>query len=81
MDPIDAALATLSLQSKPNYTQIAKEYGVERSTLSRHHHNIIGSKADGYNSQSFLTEQQFKTLVAFINELTKYRLPPTVAMV
>ena len=29
MDPIEAALAALSLQLKPNYTQTAKEYGVE----------------------------------------------------
>jgi hypothetical protein len=57
MDPIDAALDALRLQSKPNYTQTAKEYGVERSTLSRRHRNITGSKADGYDNQSFLTKQ------------------------
>jgi len=50
MDPIDAALAALSLQSKPNYTQTAKEYGVDRSTLSRRHRNITGSKADSYEN-------------------------------
>jgi len=50
MDPIDAALAALSLQSKPNYTQTAKEYRVERSTLSRRYCNITGPKADGYYS-------------------------------
>ena len=50
MDPIDAALAALSLQSKPNYTQIATEYSVGRSTLLCRHHNIIGLKADGYEN-------------------------------
>ena len=50
MDPINAALATLSLQSKPNYTQTAKEYGVDRSTLSRRYCNITGLKADSYES-------------------------------
>ena len=49
MDSIEAALAALNLQSKPNYTQTANEYGVDRSTLSRRHRNITGSKADGYN--------------------------------
>ena len=81
MDPINAALTALSLQSKPNYTQTAKEYGVKRSTLSHRYRNITGSKADGYNAQSFLTKEQSKTLITFINKLTDYRLPPTVAIV
>ena len=29
MDSIEAALAALNLQLKPNYTQTAKEYGVD----------------------------------------------------
>ena len=81
IDPIDAALAALSLQSKPNYTQTANEYRVDRSTLLRRHRNITGSKADGYNTQSFLTKEQSKTLITFINKLTDRRLPPTVAIV
>lgn len=81
MDSIEAALAALDLQLKPNYTQTAKEYGVDRSTLSRRHRNITGTKADGYDSQSFLTQQQSKVLIAYINELTNRGLPPTVAIV
>ena len=81
MDPIEAALAALSLQSKPNYTQTAKEYGVERSTLSRRHRNITGPKAEGYYSQSFLTKQQSEALVTYINKLMNCGLSPTVAMV
>ena len=50
MDPINAALAALSLQSKLNYTQTANEYGVDRSTLLRRYRNITGLKADGYNA-------------------------------
>jgi hypothetical protein len=57
IDPIDAALAALSLQLKPNYTQIVKEYRVDQSTLSRRHCNITGLKADSYNTQSFLTKE------------------------
>ena len=81
IDPIDAALAALSLQSKPNYTQTANEYRVDRSTLLRRHCNITRLKADGYNAQSFLTKEQSKTLITFINKLTDRRLPPTVAIV
>ena len=80
MDPIDAALAALGLQSKPNYTQTAMEYRIDRSTLSRRHCNIAGSKADGYESQSFLTNQQSNMLITYINKLTKQSLPPTVAI-
>ena len=50
MDSIEAALAALDLQLKPNYTQTANEYGVDRTTLSRRHRNITGSRADGYDS-------------------------------
>jgi len=81
MDSIEAALAALDLQLKPNYTQTVKEYSVDQSTLLRRHRNITGTKADGYNSQSFLTQQQSKVLIAYINELTNRSLPPTVAMV
>ena len=69
VDPIEAALAALSLQSKPNYTQTVKEFGVEQSTLSRRHRNITGSKDAGYESQSFLTKEQSKVLVTYLNEL------------
>ena len=50
MDLIEAALAALDLQSKPNYTQTVNKYGVDRTTLSRRHRNITGSRVDGYNS-------------------------------
>jgi len=80
MDSIEAALAALDLQSKPNYTQTAEEYGVDRTTLSRRHRNITGSRADGYDSLSFLTKEQSKVLVNYVNDLTNRGLPPTVAM-
>jgi hypothetical protein len=80
MDSIEAALAALDLQSKPNYTQTAKEYCVDRTTLSRRHRNITSSRADGYDSLSFLTKEQSKVLVNYINDLTNRGLPPTVAM-
>ena len=50
MDSIEAALAALDLQLKPNYTQTANEYGVDRTTLSHRHRNIMGLRADGYDS-------------------------------
>ena len=80
MDSIEAALAALDLQLKPNYTQTANEYGVDRTTLSRRHRNITGLRADGYDSQSFLSKKQSMVLINYINDLTNRGLPPTIAM-
>ena len=43
MDPLEAALESLKslkLGESPNYTQVAKKYGCERSTLSRRHRGV-----------------------------------------
>ncbi|KAF2842630.1 hypothetical protein M501DRAFT_1021170 [Patellaria atrata CBS 101060] len=39
MAPIDEALAALRISDDPNITRIAKEYGVNRTTLSRRYRN------------------------------------------
>jgi uncharacterized protein YerC len=46
MDPLEATLAalkSLKLGESPNYTWIAKEYGVSRTTLSRRHRGVQGT--------------------------------------
>ena len=48
MDPLEAALESLKLLKlgeSPNYTQVAKKYGCERSTLSRRHRGVQGTYA------------------------------------
>lgn len=45
MVPIDAALAACEAEKSPNYTRIAEEHHVDRSTLSRRHRGRTGSKA------------------------------------
>ena len=37
MDPINAALAALELQDRPNYAWTAKEFNINPTTLSRRH--------------------------------------------
>ena len=54
MDPIDAALAALELQDPPNYTQIAKEFNVIRSTLSRRYRQITCAREDATDIESLL---------------------------
>jgi len=77
MDPIDAALAALELQDPPNYTQTAKEFNVNRSTLSRRHRRITRAREDATEMRSLLSIQQKKTLLGYINLLTERGLPPT----
>lgn len=58
MDPLDAALQSiLSLKpgEKPNYTQIAKKYGVGRDRLARRHRGVQGSRAEKYENERLLT--------------------------
>lgn len=81
MGSIEAALTALKSQNPPNYNATAKEYGVNRTTLSRRHRGITGSTRELHDSISILTKQQEKTLVEYINKLTNRGLPPTTSMV
>ena len=77
MDPIDAALAALELQDPPNYTRTAKEFNVNRSTLSRRYRQITRAREDATEMKSLLLIQQERTLLGYINLLIKRGLPPT----
>jgi hypothetical protein len=81
MDPINAALAALELQDPPNYTWTAKEFNVNRTTLSRRHQRITCAREDVTEIKSLLLIQQERTLLRYINLLTKHDLPPTTQMV
>ena len=54
MDPINAALAILELQDPPNYTWTAKEFNVNRTTLSRRHRRITRAREDATEMKSLL---------------------------
>jgi hypothetical protein len=81
MAPIDDALNDLKTQKQPNYTQTAKKYGILRSTLSRRHRGVTGSRDDQHEDMSLLSQQQQKELISYINELCDEGLPPLTAMV
>ena len=83
MGSIEAALADLNLLEpgeKVNYTAIADKHGVHRSTLSRRHRGVQGTRESQYDDQRLLNNQQSKTLIQWINELTKRGLPPSNEM-
>lgn len=81
MGSIENALAAIASQERPNYAATAKEYGVDRTTLSRRHRGVTATRADARNISSLLTTQQEKELVNYVNKLTTRGLPPTLSMV
>ena len=84
MDPIETALKAIeSLEpgEQVNYTQIAKEHGVNRSTLSKRHRGVQQSKGTKIESQLLLSHIQSEQLIEWINGLTERGLPPSQGMV
>jgi hypothetical protein len=76
-----AAIASLGPGEEINYTQIAKTYGVVRSTLTRRHQGKSTSCATRFENQQALHVQQELELLRYIERLTKQGLPPTRAMI
>lgn len=74
MTPIEAALEAIE-SLKPdesiNYTKIANQFGVSRSTLSRRHRGVQHSKDHQYEKQRVLTNQHEKELIKYVNKLTE----------
>ena len=81
MSPIEEALEELKSQEHPHYTDTAKAFGVDRTTLSRRHRGLTASRGVSTDGPRLLTNQQEKTLTEYINKLTQRGFPPTPAMV
>ncbi|KAF2007585.1 hypothetical protein P154DRAFT_517254 [Amniculicola lignicola CBS 123094] len=80
MAPIDEALAalkSLNLGEKINFTQIAQEYSCDRSTLSRRWRGVQGTMAQKHENQRLLNDTQERELLSYIDVLTCQGLPPT----
>jgi hypothetical protein len=81
---MEEALAELdALDSNEDicYAEIAKRHGVARSTLSRKHRGISGSRAEAGLARRNLQPEQEAELVKYIEDLTERKLPPTREMV
>ena len=80
MSNMEAALAAIN-NLEPGepftYTEIAKRFGVNRSTLSQRHRGRRASRAEGYQKLQLLHLHQEQALIAYINRLTERGLPPT----
>ena len=83
MDSIDAAIAyleSLDPTEKINYTQVAKNYGVNRSIPLKRFSSVQASQESQYDKQRLLNNQQLEQLIKWINELTDCGLPPSLLM-
>jgi hypothetical protein len=84
MSPIEAALAAIE-SLKPGeklvYAQIARQYGVEPTTLARRHKGASTSRATRDENQSALHPHQEQELLRYIGRLTRQGLPPTRSMI
>jgi hypothetical protein len=81
-DRIQLAVADLKSQESLNYAQTAKKWNLDRSTLSRRHRGITGSKQDQYSyTAKAFTDEQENVLVRYINDLSARGLSPTSQIV
>ncbi|KAF2851074.1 hypothetical protein T440DRAFT_79185 [Plenodomus tracheiphilus IPT5] len=84
MNSIEAALAAIDALmpgEKINYTQIAQDYGVVRSTLTRRHQGVSVSRNTKAENQQVLHPQQEQELLRYVEHLTRQGLPPTRSMI
>ena len=84
MDPILAAIEAIESQEpgeKFSYRQVAKKFGVDRTTLSRRHQGKTRSYATAGQQQMLLSPQQELELVRYIEDLSERALPPTREMI
>ena len=84
MGDIDAALAALDALKAGesfSYTEIAKQYGVQRSTLSRRHRGITQPGEVGNQKNRNLNATQESKLLKYINKLCERGLPPTLEII
>lgn len=80
MDQITLAIAHLKANDDANISSTAREFGVNRSTLSRRFNGVTGSVQSKAENQMILSYQQERTLVKYLNTLSERGLPPTPSM-
>src|SRR3979490_1579671 len=79
---MEAAFAALDLQETRNYSKVAKEYELERTTLAkRYKGQTVSKKVFLSESRQCLTIAQEEALIEQINKLTDRHIPPTSQMV
>ena len=84
MSAINAALAaieSLKPEESFSYAQIARDFGVEPTTLARRHRGTSSARNTKIQNQLALHPQQEEQLVRYIQRLTEQGIPPTRSMI
>lgn len=84
MDPILAAIEAIDSREpgeQLSYRNIAKKFGVDRTTLARRHKGKTRSNAGEAQQRMLLDPQQELELVRYIQSLSERALPPTREMI
>jgi hypothetical protein len=81
MAAIDEVVAFLKSADRPNVSETARMFNVERSVLSKHFRGKRVSVAKANETKQLLTNKQELVLVKEIQRLCDCCLPPTLAMV
>ena len=76
-----AAIESLKPGEIFTYTQIAKKFGVDQSTLGRRHRRLTGPHSAKVVNQQKLNPQQEEELAVYIDKLTERRLQPSRDMI
>jgi hypothetical protein len=84
MDPIQEAIEDIEScesEDKFPYREVAKRFGVDRTTLWRRHQGQQRTSATKANHQQLLSPRQESALAQYIERCTRRCLPPTREMV
>jgi transposase-like protein len=84
MGDIEAAIAaieSLSLGEKFSYTEIARQYNVDRTTLSRRHRKVTRTTTEKYEEHRLLNTTQEAELIQYLNKLCAKGLPLSREMI
>ncbi|TAQ86407.1 hypothetical protein B7494_g5258 [Chlorociboria aeruginascens] len=82
IDRIVEAIADLESQEAPNVAATARKFDINRKTLeNRWKGKSVPIREAISMHRQCLTNSQERSLIAFINKLTSYRMPPTTAIV
>ena len=68
-------------QKKPNFTKIAREFGVDRKTLTRRVEMAKSPATPTKSLKNILEPHQEKALINWIVQMHNWNLPPTLAIV
>jgi len=82
MAQIDAAIAHLRAQEKPNYAAAGRLFEIEPTTLRRRFLGLTTSRAQATSEhRQLLNDAQEEVLLSYIDRLTDKHIPPTTQII